>query len=245
MFLKKWEELPDYMRNEHVRKHYNILSKNKISLFVKRVLDIILAYILFLVFSPILAVISIAIKIDSKGPVIFCQTRITQYGRRFKIFKFRTMIENAENEGTQITKKDDKRITRIGKYLRKYRIDEIPQLINIIKGDMSFVGTRPEVVKYVQEYNDEMMATLLLPAGVTSKTSIMYKDEDFLLANAEDVDGKYINDVLPEKMKLNIDYLDKFSIFNDIIIIFSTVVNVMKKDKTENYRKKRYENTNN
>lgn len=229
--LRKWEDLPDNMKNDSVRKYYDILYKKRFSLFIKRIFDIIVAILIFIILSPIFIIISIAIKIDSKGPIMFRQVRVTQYGKQFRIFKFRTMVNNAEKLGTQVTTKNDNRVTKVGKILRKYRLDELPQLFNIIAGDMTFVGTRPEVVKYVERYTDEMMATLLLPAGITSEASIQYKDEEQLLASANDADETYINVVLPEKMYFNLRSIEKFSFLSDIKIMFKTVLAVIKRDK--------------
>ena len=148
--------------------------------------------ILLVLLSPLLMIISILIVTDSKGGVFYRQERVTQYGRVFRIFKFRTMVANADKIGTQVTVSNDSRITKIGSKLRNCRLDELPQLFNIFLGDMTFVGTRPESVHYVKHYTPEMMATLLLPAGVTSEASILYKDEAELLDQADDVDKVYI-----------------------------------------------------
>jgi len=223
MLLKKWDDLPENMKNDRVRPYYEFLHKKRLSLVAKRIFDVVVAILTFIILSPIFIVLCIAIKIDSKGPVMFRQIRITQYGKQFRIFKFRTMVNNADKIGTQVTTKNDARITIVGKFLRKLRLDEIPQLFNIISGDMSFVGTRPEVVKYVEKYTDEMMATLLLPAGVTSEASIQYKDEELLLANDEDADKTYIYEVLPEKMKYNLRSIEKFSFWGDIKIMLRTI----------------------
>lgn len=229
MVLKRWEDLPEKIKNEDVKRYYDILSKKRISLVIKRIFDLVLAIILLIILSPLFIIIAIAIKIDSKGPVMFRQTRVTQYGKKFRIFKFRTMITDAEKIGSQVTTKNDTRITRIGRVLRKYRLDEIPQLLNIIAGEMSFVGTRPEVSKYVEKYTDEMMATLLLPAGVTSEASIQYKDEELILTNVKNVDELYVNKVLPEKMKYNLKSIEDFSLINDMKTIVKTVIAVFKK----------------
>ena len=177
---------------------------------------------------PVLAIIAVWIKMDSKGPVFYRQERITQYGKVFRIFKFRTMVTNADKIGTLVTTKNDSRITKVGEKIRKSRLDELPQLFNIWIGDMSFVGTRPEVKKYVDAYTEEMMATLLLPAGVTSLASINYRDEDEILdkyVNEEhSVDEVYIEKVLPGKMKYNLEYLKTFSIIEDIILCVKTVI---------------------
>lgn len=209
--------------------HYKeLLSKKKGSLFLKRVFDIVCSLILLVILSPVMLVLSLMIVCDSKGGVFYRQERVTTNGRIFKIFKFRTMVKDADKKGTLVTVGNDSRITRVGKLLRKARLDEFPQLINVLKGDMSFVGTRPEVQKYVERYNDEMYATLLMPAGITSTASIMYKDEDEILSNCEDVDETYINKVLPEKMKYNLEYIENFNFFYDIKIMIQTFWAVIK-----------------
>lgn len=229
--IKKWEDLPNNMKNEDVKKYYDILKSKRNSLVLKRIFDICVAIIILIILIPIFIMISVAIKIDSKGPIIFRQVRVTQYGKQFKIFKFRTMVNNADKIGSQVTTKNDIRITGVGKILRKLRLDETPQLLNIITGDMTFVGTRPEVLKYVEKYTDEMRATLLLPAGVTSKASIQYKDEEKLLENAKDAEHIYINEVLPEKMKYNLKSIEGFSFFNDIKTMYRTIEAVSSKQE--------------
>lgn len=228
MILKKWEELPKEFQTEEVKKYYDILSKKKGSLFLKRVFDVIVSLIMFIILLPLFVILGIAIKIDSKGPIFFRQERITQYGRTFKIFKFRTMVNNAEKLGTQVTVGNDSRITKVGSFIRNCRLDEISQLLNILKGDMTFVGTRPEVKKYVNHYTKEMMATLLLPAGVTSLASIKYKDEAELLEKSENPDKTYIEEILLEKMKYNLQSIEKFNFIEDIKIMFMTVLAVIK-----------------
>lgn len=226
--MKKWNELPEFMKNEEVKKYYNILQKKKASLMLKRIFDIIVSILMIILLSPVLIAVSIWIKLDSKGPVFYRQERITQYGQVFRIFKFRTMVTGADKIGTLVTTKNDSRITRVGEKIRKCRLDEIPQLFNILLGDMSFVGTRPEVKKYVDAYTDEMMATLLLPAGVTSLASIQYRDEDEILAKYVDeehsVDEVYVEKILPDKMKYNLKYLKSFSIVEDIVLCVKTVI---------------------
>lgn len=226
--MRKWEELPAKMKCDAVKGYYNILYRHKTELHLKRWFDFVVALLLLCILSPVLAVIGILIKMDSRGPIFFKQIRVTSYGRRFRIWKFRTMIDHADKMGTQVTTKNDKRITRMGHILRKKRLDELPQLFNILKGDMTFVGTRPEVPKYVDRYTDEMLATLLLPAGVTSRTSMEYKDEERLLRNAENADDVYVNEILPEKMKYNLREIEKFSLWRDICTMFKTVLVVLK-----------------
>ena len=170
-----------------------------------------MSLILILILSPVLIIISIIIKKEDGGSVFYRQVRITQYGKEFKIFKFRTMVEGADKIGSLVTRDEDVRITRVGRALRKYRLDELPQLFNILIGDMTFVGTRPEVPKYVEKYTDEMMATLLLPAGVTSEASIMFKDEDKFISKEIDADKVYVEEILPKKMEYNLNQLNNFS----------------------------------
>ena len=210
------------MKTEAVRPYYDILSKKKKMLIVKRVFDIVMAAFLLILLSPVMFVIAIAVKLDSKGEIFFRQERVTQYGKIFKIYKFRTMVKDADKLGSQVTTKNDARVTRTGRFLRKYRLDETSQLFNVLSGDMSFVGTRPEVPKYVKKYTDEMYATLLLPAGVTSEASIMYKDEEKLLAEAESADEVYVNQVLPQKMKFNLANLRYFGLTREMSIILRT-----------------------
>ena len=227
MILKKYNDLPENMKNDKVKEYYDILSRKKVNLFLKRFFDIMMSLILLIILSPIFIILAIWIKLDSKGPVFYRQERVTTYGKIFKIFKFRTMVQDADKKGSLITIGEDPRITKIGKKIRKSRLDEIPQLINILKGDMSFVGTRPEVPKYVEKYTDEMKATLLMPAGVTSRASIEYKDEDEIinkyLSKGEKLDDIYIKRVLPEKMKWNLEYIKDFNIFEDIKICIKTI----------------------
>nr|WP_044600227.1 sugar transferase [Candidatus Stoquefichus massiliensis] len=230
MLIKKWEDLPEYMQTDEVRPYYEILRKKKFQLILKRLFDIIVSFILIILLSPVILFFSIWIKIDSKGTVFYRQERVTQYGRIFKIFKFRTMISDADQIGNLVTSKNDSRITRVGEKIRKYRIDEIPQLFNVLIGDMSFVGTRPEVKKYVDQYTNEMYATLLLPAGVTSLASIQFKDEDEIIekyvSQGRETNEVYINEVLPLKMKYNLDAMTSFYFMKDISVMINTVVKV-------------------
>lgn len=232
MLLKKWEKLPPEMQTEEVRKYYDILRKKRFSLFFKRVFDIIVSGLMLLILSPIFLILAIAIKIDSRGPVFYRQVRITQYNKKFRIFKFRSMVQNAD-KGSQVTVKGDARVTRVGKLVRKCRLDEISQLIDVFRGKMTFVGTRPEVPKYTEQYTPEMMATLLLPAGVTSLASIYYKDEAELLDGCDDTDKVYVEQVLPGKMKYNLRAIEKFSFFGDIKVMFMTVFAVLGKEYRE------------
>lgn len=226
MLLAKWEELPDYMQNDRVRKYYDILQKKKASLIFKRALDLFISVILIILLILPMCVIALAVKAGSPGNILFRQNRITTNGRTFKILKFRTMVENAEKMGGQITETDDKRITRNGKFLRKYRLDELPQIFNVLTGDMSLVGTRPEVPKYVKKYAPEMYATLLMPAGVTSYASICFRDEDELFRDPAMVEKNYMEVVLPEKMEQNLKYIEEFSFLYDLKIMVRTIADV-------------------
>lgn len=227
-----WGELPEEMKTEQVRPYYEQLKKRKGSLMVKRGFDIIVSLIMLLLLSWLFLILAVAIKVDSRGPVFYRQVRVTTGNQDFRIFKFRTMVNNADKIGSLVTTGNDARITRVGAKIRKCRLDEIPQLLNILRGEMSFVGTRPEVRKYVDRYTDEMMAALLLPAGVTSLASISFKDEDELLdkytARGMSIDDAYVEKVLPEKMKFNLEYLNHCGMLQDIKLMVSTVISVIK-----------------
>lgn len=227
MRLRAWDELPEWMKNEEVKEYYEILKEKRFSLMLKRFFDVVMSLILLIVLSPLFLILAVWIKVDSKGSVFYRQERITQYGKRFRIYKFRTMVSNADKIGALVTTENDARITSVGAKIRKCRLDEIPQLINVLKGEMSFVGTRPEVEKYVKAYSDEMKATLLLPAGVTSYASIRFKDEDQLIAKyteAMGVDEAYIEKVLPKKMAVNLEYMKQFGFWNDLRICIKTIL---------------------
>lgn len=228
MRLCPWDKLPEQMQTPEVRPYYEILRKKQGSLVLKRLFDIVASAGMLLVLSPVFLVLAIAIKVDSPGPVFYRQVRVTQYGRQFRIFKFRTMVSNADQIGAQVTVSGDSRITRVGRVIRNCRLDEIGQLLNVLGGSMTFVGTRPEVPKYVEAYTNEMWATLLLPAGVTSQASIRYKDEAELLDGAQDVDRVYVEKVLPGKMAVNLSSISNFSIGHEIKCMIDTIVAVVK-----------------
>ena len=230
MMFRSWEQLPDFMRVPEVRPYFDMLNRRRASIILKRFFDFTMSLLLMLIIWPVILIIAMLIKSDSPGPALFLQERVTAYGRHFKIVKFRTMVNDAEQKGTSVTVRGDARITRIGRILRKTRLDELPQLLNLIKGDMSFVGTRPEVPKYVAQYRPVYYATLLLPAGVTSEASIRYKDEDKLLSEAEDVDHVYVNDVLPAKMVWNLESIERFRFLREILTMVRTVLAVLGKD---------------
>lgn len=228
MVLRKWEDLPKDMQCDAVRPYYAVLEKKKASLLLKRCFDIVGAAILLVLLSVPMLILALCIKLDSKGPVFYRQERITTYGKKFRIHKFRTMIDKADQFGTAVTVGADRRITAIGAKLRKYRLDEIPQVLDVLAGNMSFVGTRPEATEYVEQYTDEMKATLLLPAGITSEASIAYKDEAELLAAATDVNRVYVEEILPQKMQYNLKSIWEFSLRNEIKTMLKTVLAVLR-----------------
>lgn len=231
MWLRNWDDLPVFMKTDEVRPYYEVLRKKRFQLIFKRVFDVICSFLLIVLLSPIMVIVSVWIKTDSEGPVFYKQKRITQYGREFYIYKFRTMIDNADKIGTLVTLDNDSRITKVGLKIRKCRLDEIPQLLNVLKGDMSFVGTRPEVQKYVSLYTKEMYATLLLPAGITSLASIGFRDEDDIISKYldeyEKVDQVYVEKILPSKMNYNLNSLKNFNMINEIVTMVKTVLKVV------------------
>lgn len=230
MVLKDWDELPPELRCDELRPYYDILRRHRGGLTAKRGFDIAASALLLAALSPVLLAVSAAVAADSRGGVFFLQERVTAYARHFKIIKFRTMVPDAESLGSQLTTSGDMRVTRVGRFLRKSRLDELPQLVNILVGDMSFVGTRPEVPRYVARYTNEMLATLLLPAGVTSEASIRYKDEYKLLTGAESIDDAYVQKVLPGKMYYNLKAIEDFSILNELRTMLRTVLAVCGKE---------------
>ena len=224
--LRKWEDLPDSIRVPEVKPYWDILNKKRSQLVLKRGFDIIVASILLLILAIPMAILALIIKKDSAGPVFYRQERVTTYGRHFRIHKFRTMVANADKIGTAVTVSGDSRITKVGAVLRRLRLDELPQVIDVLAGDMSFVGTRPEAVKYVEQYLPEFRATLLMPAGITSEASIRYKDEAKLLNAASDIDAVYVQQVLPEKMKWNLESIKRFRFLREILTMFRTIAAV-------------------
>ena len=234
MRLCAWENLPPEMQTEAVRHYYDILQAKRAGLFCKRAFDIFASLVMLVLLSPLFLILAVAIKLDSKGPVFYRQERVTQYGRHFRIFKFRSMVQNADR-GSLVTVSGDARITRVGRIIRRFRLDEVSQLINVLVGDMTFVGTRPEVPKYTAAYTDEMLATLLLPAGVTSLASIYYKDEAELLDAASDPNAVYVGRILPAKMYYNLKAIEQFGFFRDIGIMFMTFFAVCGKEYRGDY----------
>jgi len=231
MLIKKWDKLPQELQIDEVRPYWEHLRKKNFSLFWKRMFDIFVSGLMLIILLPFFLILSLAIVIDSRGGVFYRQERVTQYGKHFRIFKFRSMVSDADKKGTLVTVGHDSRITRVGKLIRKLRLDEVSQLIDIFRGTMTFVGTRPEVPKYVDQYKAEYLATLLLPAGVTSMASIMFKDEDSLLDGKDDVDKAYIEEVLPQKMKWNLSEIERYGFWRDIKIMFMTIFAVLIHDE--------------
>lgn len=193
----------------------------------KRIFDIVISFAGLLILFPFILIIALLIKIDSKGPVFFKQVRVTKDVREFKIFKYRTMRVGSDKY-SQITVGKDNRITKVGAFLRKYKLDEIPQLINVLIGDMSLVGPRPEVPKYVALYTDEQKEILKVRAGITDYASIEFSDENDLLASEEEPEKAYIEKIMPKKIELNKKYLSEISILTDIKIILLTIKKILK-----------------
>lgn len=228
--LRKWDDLPDFMKTPEVKPYWEGLWKKRGQLVLKRAFDLVVSLILLIILAIPMTVIALLIKKEDPGPALYRQERVTTYGKHFRIHKFRTMVVNADKIGTAVTVGEDPRITMIGKRLRSLRLDELPQVFDVISGDMSFVGTRPEAVKYVKQYKPEYNATLLMPAGITSEASIRYKDEAKLLDAASDVDDVYVNEVLPAKMKWNLESVKRFHFLREILTMFRTVFAVLGKD---------------
>lgn len=233
MFLRPWDRLPADFQIPEIRPYYDAVAAKPVALLFKRLFDLLASSVAIVFLAPILLLLSVAIKLDSKGPVFFRQARVTQYGRTFRIFKFRSMVADAESCGSAVTVSRDPRVTRVGAFLRKTKLDEIPQLFNVFSGDMSFVGTRPEVPRYVSAYLPEWRATLLLPAGITSLASIFYKDENTLIDAAVDPDRVYLDRILPDKMKWNLRGLLRFGFWNDIALVFMTILAICGKNFKE------------
>ena len=230
MILLPYRRLPRAFQCEEVKHYYDILDKKRTSLVLKRVMDIVLSLIMIVLLLLPMAVIAVIIKATSKGPVLYKQERVTTYNRRFRIWKFRTMTVGADKQGALVTSAHDNRVTGVGKTLRKFRLDELPQVFHVLSGKMSFVGTRPEVAKYVDRYTPEMMATLLMPAGVTSLASIRFKDEDEMIGDVSDpaeVDRIYVEEILPKKMAYNLEYISRFGFRRDIYLMLSTIKNMI------------------
>ncbi|WP_442867973.1 sugar transferase [Caproiciproducens sp. CPB-2] len=223
-----FKALPKGMRNKYTKEYLTLLNKRRFSLGAKRAFDIVVSLLILAVCSPFFLLLALAVKIDSRGPVFYRQVRVGRYNQDFKIFKFRTMVQDADKIGPPLTVGDDPRVTKVGRFIRKLRLDEFSQLLNVLGGSMSLVGPRPEVRKYVDVYAPEYMATLLIRPGITATSSIAFKDEDSLLNAAEDPEKVYVEQILPPKMAYNLEYMKNISLLNDIKIMFRTVGAVLK-----------------
>lgn len=199
-------------------------------MILKRLFDLFFSLLGVIIFSPVFLIVALWIKFDSKGPVFFRQIRVGQFGKEFKIYKFRTMVNNAEDLGKQITVINDNRITRVGTFLRKYKLDELPQLFNVIRGEMSFVGSRPEVPKYVKLYSPDQLTILDFPPGITDLASIEFRNENELLGTVENPEEFYVSEIMVKKLELNQKYIQSFREFNvmcDISIILKTIHSIL------------------
>ncbi|HEX3017588.1 MAG TPA: sugar transferase [Caproicibacter sp.] len=222
-----YTQLPENMQNEFTKQYFEMLSKHRFSLGAKRVFDVVVSALILLILSPFLLILALAVKLDSPGPVFYRQVRVGRYNQDFKIYKFRTMVQNADKIGPPLTMGKDPRITRVGSLIRKLRLDEFSQLLNVLNGSMSLVGPRPEVRRYVDAYTPEYMATLLIRPGITATSSIAFKDEDKLLNSGGDPEKIYVEKILPPKMALNLEYMKHISVLHDIKIMFQTVAAVI------------------
>ncbi|CEN76524.1 sugar transferase [[Clostridium] sordellii] len=204
------------------------LNKRKLRLAIKRTFDIVASFIGLILLSPILIIIAVFIKLDSKGPVFFKQKRVGKNKQIFEIYKFRTMVIDAEKLGKQITVGNDNRITKIGKFIRKCKLDELPQLINVLKGEMSLVGPRPEVPKYVELYDVYQEQVLLVQPGITDYASIEFRNENELLGKSKNPEATYIDEIMPTKIELNLLYIKNISLLEDFKLIFNTILAILK-----------------
>ena len=224
MSQKQSEKLPPSMQNDEVKKYLPYLAKRGATFALKRFFDIFVCLLLLIITSPVLIICGILVKCTSKGPVFYRQERVGRYDSNFRIFKFRTMVQDADKIGAKLTVGDrDPRITRFGHFLRKTRLDEFPQFLNVLAGHMSLVGPRPEVRRYVNEYTDEMMATLLVRPGITGMASIKFRHENDMLSGREDPERYYIEEILPQKMQINLDYIKAISIKAESLILCRTI----------------------
>ena len=214
------------MKNEYTLRYWRELEQRRASLAAKRLFDVAASAAILLVLSPFLLLLALAVKLDSPGPVFYRQVRGGRYGRDFRIFKFRTMVQDADRIGPPLTMGEDARVTRVGRVIRRFRLDEFSQLLNVLGGSMSLVGPRPEVRRYVDAYTGEYLATLLIRPGVTAPSSIAFKDEDKILRSGGDPERVYLEKILPPKMELNLKYMEKISLFGDIRILFQAVAGV-------------------
>lgn len=224
----QYEKLQKNMQDKSLEPYRLAVEKAKIALFFKRFFDIVVSLALLIILSPVMILTAVAVKIDSKGPVIFKQDRVGKNCKIFKMYKFRTMIVNAESVGAQVTSgSGDSRVTKVGRFLRKTRLDEFMQFFNVLKGDMSIIGPRPEVARYVAEYKPVYYATLLVRPGISSNVSIDFCDEGEILKDKDDPEQYYIDVLMPQKMELNLKYIENISLLQDIKIFFRTIKNAL------------------
>ena len=228
--LREWDDLPAFMRLPEVKPYYDCLKSREWQLALKRAFDFLLALVLLLILAIPMLLIALWICLDSSGSPIYRQERVTTYGKRFRIHKFRTMVMSADQSGLLLTTKSDTRITKVGMILRRCHLDEMPQLLDVLAGNMSFVGTRAEVVEYVEKYRPEYRATLLMPAGITSEATIRYKDEYRLLDATEDCEKTYLEEILPVKMKWNLESIRRFRFLREVLTIIRTILAILGKD---------------
>ena len=219
--------LPESMKNDFTNGYWDMLAERKASLIGKRIFDIVVSALALLILSPLFLLLALAVKLDSPGPVFYRQVRVGQFNKDFRIFKFRTMVQDADKIGPPLTMGRDPRITRVGAFIRKLRLDEFSQFLNVLNGTMSFVGPRPEVRRYVDAYTPEYMATLLIRPGITAPSSIAFKDEDKLLNAGGDPEKIYVEKILQPKMALNLEYMKHISVAGDIKIMFQTIAAVI------------------
>jgi len=195
---------------------------------LKRLFELTFAFISIILLIPIFIIISVLIVADSKGGIFYKQMRVGKNGKGFYLYKFRSMQKNADKNGLLITGRYDSRITKVGHFIRKYKIDELPQLMNVLLGDMNLVGPRPEVSKYVDLYNEEQKKVLLVKPGITDYASIEYSNENVLLSTAMNPEQTYINYIMPAKLKLNLKYIEEQSLIIDLKIIWNTILKIIK-----------------
>ena len=197
---------------------------------IKRQFDLFFSFVGISLFLPVGALIALMIKIEDSGPIFFIQERVGYRGKLFRMIKFRTMVRDADKVGTAITIGNDPRITRIGRWLRRFKLDEFPQLFNVLKGEMSFVGPRPEVPRYVAAYNDREREVLKLTPGITDPASIIYRNESEILSKFEDPEKQYIEKIMPDKIRINLEYAKKANVLSDIFVILQTIGILFKKN---------------
>lgn len=215
-------------QSECIAKYRAIVERKRVYLFFKRAFDTVVSALLICCLSPVLIVTALAVGLTSRGGVFFTQRRVGLNGRIFKIIKFRTMVPKAASMGREITVGDDKRVTAVGRFIRRIRLDELPQFFNVLTGDMSLIGPRPEVEHYVNQYDDAEQATLLVRPGLSCRASLLFADEAKLLAAQPDPEKYYVNIIMKQKAQLNLEYIENMSFAEDIKTFFATIAHVFK-----------------